>query len=336
MRAHFYEIEEARERQTLERGLPDHELSFTPDPLTIETAELAADAEVVSVFVHSVVDRAVLDRLGSVRLVVTRSTGYDRIDLEVCAERGVVVTNVPRYGDNTVAEHTFGLILNLSRKIHQAYLRTRQGDFSLDGLEGMDLRGKTLGVVGTGHIGLRVIRIARAFDAEVLGFDVAPQPVLADVLGFRYVGLEELLERSDVVTLHVPATPATHHLLNRERFARMKRGVLLVNTARGAIVETEALLWALDEGIVAGAGLDVLEGEDLLVEERLARRSPETESHLRELLYNHFLLKRDDVIITPHMAWYSREARERILEMTTANIRAWAAGRPINVVSPGG
>src|SRR5690606_6402033 len=110
----------------------------------------------------------------------------------------------------------------------------------------------------------------------------------------------------------------------------------LVNTARGAIVETEALLWALDEGIVAGAGLDVLEGEDLLVEERLATRSPETESHLRELLYNHFLLKRDDVIITPHMAWYSREARERILEMTTANIRAWAAGRPINVVSPGG
>ncbi len=336
MRAHFFEVREDWERERIEEGLPEHTVVQTGEPLTAGTAQAAREAEVVSVFVRSEVDRPVLERLESVRLVAVRATGFDRIDVEACAERGVVVANVPRYGENTVAEHTFGLILNLSRRIHMAHQRTRRGDFSLEGLEGVDLRGRTLGVVGAGNIGLRVIRIGRAFEMDVLVYDVAPEPLLAEVLGFRYAPLEEVLERSDVVTLHVPATPATHHLLDRERLGRMRRGALLINTARGAVVDSEALLWALEQGIVAGAGLDVLEGEELLAEERLAYRTPESEAHLRELVYNHFLLKRDDVIITPHMAWFSREARERILATTIANIRAWEAGRPIHVVSPGG
>lgn len=334
MRAYFFEMRERWEQERIERGLPEHTLDFSAEPLTAGTAAEAADAEIVSVFVRSAVDRAALARLPAVRLVAARATGYDRIDVEACAERGVVVVNVPRYGENTVAEHTFGLILNLSRKIYRAYDRTRRGDFSLEGLEGVDLRGRMLGVVGAGNIGLRVIRIGRAFGMEAVAYDVAAEPLLADVLGFRYVPLEELLAVADVVSLHVPATPATRHLLNRERFRRMKRGVLLVNTARGSVVETGALLWALEEGIVAGAGLDVLEGEELLAEERLAYRTQESEAHLRELLYDHVLLRREDVILTPHMAWYSREARERILETTVANIRAWQGGEAVNVVAP--
>jgi D-lactate dehydrogenase len=332
MRIVFYEVRESWEREYLARELAGHDVAFLPDPLTLHTADAAADAEVVSVFIRSRVDRAVLERLPALRFVATRSTGYDRVDAETCRQRGVVVSNVPTYGENTVAEHAFGLILNLSRKIHQAYLRTRACDFSLESLEGFDLRGKTLGVVGAGRIGLHVIRIGRGFGMEVLAYDVRPQPLLAEVLGFRYTPLEDLLRVADVVSLHVPLRPETHHLMNRERFALMKRGALLVNTARGAVVDTEALLWALDEGIVGGAGLDVVEGEELMAEEEVVFRGPAAEAQLRQLLCGHLLLERPNVIVTPHMAWYSREARQRLLATTVENIRAFLEGRPTNVV----
>lgn len=332
MRIAFFEIREPWERDYLGRELQSETLDFLAEPLTAETAELARAAEVVSVFIRSRVDAAVLDRLPALRLLTTRSTGYDHIDLAACAARGITVANVPHYGGNTVAEHTFGLILNLSRKIHMAFERTRAGRFSLDGLEGMDLRGKLLGVVGAGSIGLRVIRIARAFGMRVLAYDVLPMPLIAEVLDFRYASLDELLRTSDVVTLHAPLLPETHHLLNRERFQLMKRGVLIVNTARGALIDTEALLRALDEGIVAGAGLDVLEGEDVLMEEEHLFRTAASELQLRQVLTGHALLRRENVILTPHMAWYSREARTRILETTVETIAAFAAGRTINVV----
>ena len=332
----FFEIREAWERDYLEARLPGEAMRFSPEPLTADTAAAAGDADAVSVFVHSRVDAAVLERLPALRLIATRSTGFDHVDLSACAARNVRVANVPRYGENTVAEHTFGLILNLSRRIHRAIERARAHDFSLGGLEGIDLRGRTLGVVGAGAIGLHVIRIGKALGMEVLAFDAQPQPLLTEVLGFRYVPLEELLAAADVVTLHVPLGPATRHLMNRERFARMKRGALLVNTARGAVVDTEALLWALEEGIVAGAGLDVLEGEELLAEERHMFRTPESEAQLQQLLHGHRLLAREDVIVTPHMAWYSREARERILEVTAANLRAFRSGHLPDVVAADG
>lgn len=333
MRITFFEIGEAWEREQLERSLAGEQLRFLADPLEPETADQAQDAEAVSVFIRSRVDRAVLERLPALRLVVTRSTGYDHIDVEACAERGVVVCNVPRYGENTVAEHTFALILSLARKIHQAERRTRVCDFSLEGLEGFDLRGKTLGVIGAGSIGLHVIRIARAFGMEVVAYDVRRQPLLAEVLAFRYATLEETLGAAHVVSLHAPLLPETRHLMNRERFRLMKRGALLINTARGALVDTDALLRALDEGIVGGAGLDVLEGEETLMEEEHLFRTEASERQLREVLRGHLLLKRDNVIITPHMAWFSREARQRILATTVDNIRAFLAGEPINVVA---
>ncbi len=333
MRIAFFEVEDW-ERDHFTRGLAGYELSFHPEALDESRALDVADVEAISIFIHSRVGRQVLDTLPYLRFIATRSTGYDHIDLEACAERGIAVANVPRYGENTVAEHTFGLILTLSRNLLRAYLRTSRGDFSLKGLEGFDLKGKTLGVVGAGSIGLHVVRIAKGFGMNVLAYDVNRNRLLADVLGFEYVELAELLRRSDIITLHAPYTPQTHHLINRETLALVKRGGLLINTARGGLVDTDALLWALDEGIIGGAGLDVLEGEELVSEERELLRQPAAEEKLRMLLRHHILLRRDNVIITPHSAFYSREALQRIVDTTTANLVRFAEGNPINLVMP--
>ncbi|HYA45123.1 MAG TPA: hydroxyacid dehydrogenase [Acidimicrobiales bacterium] len=307
---------------------------YVEAPLNEETVDQVGEAPVVSVFIRSRLTPAVIERMPGVRLVATRSTGYDHIDLAACARSGITVCNVPTYGENTVAEHTFSLILALSRRLGTAMHHSTHGDFSLSGLMGSDLRGKTLGVVGAGNIGLHVIRIGRAFGMEVLAYDVRPQPLLAEVLGFRYASLDELLSSSDVVSLHVPYRPETHHLLDRERIGTLKRGALVVNTARGALVDTVALLEGLETGRVGGAALDVIEGEEQLMEEAQFHL-PDTEEKLRQLLTGHVLARRDNVILTPHMAWYSREALERILDTTASNIAAFLAGTPANVVSPG-
>lgn len=330
----FFEVAERWKREHLRDALAAHELVFTPEPLSAATTELATSADAVSVFIRSTVDREVLGALPALRLLTTRSTGVDHLDLAACSARGITVTNVPRYGENTVAEHTFGLLLNLSHKIHRAYMRTRENDFSLEGLEGADLRGKTIGVVGAGRIGLHVVRMARAFDMTVLVHDAQPHPILEDVMGFRYVALDELLAASDVVTLHAPLVPATRGLFDRARFRSMKRGALFVNTARGALVDTEALLWALDTGILAGAALDVLEGEELLSDEAYMFRQGRSMEQVQRVLVAHRLVERDDVLFTPHIAWFSREARTRILETTIANLRAFIAGTtPPDVVT---
>jgi len=296
-----------------------------------ETCALpAGGCEIVSVFVYCPITAASMDRMPGLRLIATRSTGTDHIDIAAARQRGIAVCNVPEYGANTVAEHTFGLILALSRKIFLAYHRVRNLNFQLENLQGFDLKEKTLGVVGAGAIGLHVIRIARALSMEVLAYDVRQSAILAEVLGFRYAPLEEVLARSDVVSLHAPLLPTTRHMINRESLARMKRGVLIVNTARGELIDTAALVEALDTGQVGGAGLDVFEGEEAVKEESvLLRGDREPPTELRPL---RSLLERDNVIITPHMAFYSREALRRILDTTIANILAFERGEPQNVV----
>jgi len=232
-----------------------------------------------------------------------------------------------------VAEHTFGLILALSRNIHRAHVRTSRGDFSLEGLMGFDLKGKTIGVIGAGRIGLHVVRMAKGFGMEVLAFDTRQDHFLAEVLGFGYVTLEELLARSDVISLHAPYNAATHHLIDRERLARIKRGAILINTARGGLIDTAALVWALDEGIVGGAGLDVLEGEDIIKEETQLLTSSQSTEKLQLLLSNHILRNRENVVLTPHIGFNSREALLRILDSTVENILSFASGKPTNVVA---
>ncbi len=317
-----------------EHGL-EHRLSvrFHEGHLAAETAARYSNAEVLGVFVWTKLTEEVLHSLPRLRLVVTLSTGYDHIDLEACRARGILVCNVPRYGENTVAEHTFALILALSRKLRTAYMQALRGEFCLSELRGFDLYGKTLGVIGAGNIGLHVIRIARGFGMHVIAHDIRPQPLLAEVLGFRYVELDTLLEQADIITLHVPATPQTHHLINRERLQRVKRGALLINTARGSVVDTEALLWALEEGILAGVGLDVIEGEEYITEESALLRLPAAEQTLRQIVQAYRLLRRENVVFTPHIAFNSREAVWRIMQTTAENIAAFLRGEPQNVVT---
>lgn len=325
----------AREREQLaQTELPGVSVAAYEGTLT-ETLAPAQAAELLSVFVGSRIGPAELAQLPRLRFIATRSTGFDHIDVAACQKRGIVVSNVPVYGENTVAEHTFALILALSRRIFQAYERTERLDFDREGLEGFDVNGKTLGVVGCGNIGRHSVRIGRGFGMTVLAYDVKPDQTLAKQTGCTFVPtLAELLARSDVVTLHVPYLPAkTHHLLSREQFAQMKRGAVLVNTSRGAIIDTAALLWALDEGILSGAGLDVLEGEDDTFDHvaLLSQQAPAQEQ-LAAVLRNHALLARNDVIITPHNAFNSREARARIFQTTVENIKAYVSGAPTRTV----
>lgn len=303
------------------------------EPLNADTAKLAADAEIVTVFIYSEVGREVLDAMPNLKMVATRSTGYDHIDIGECAERGIMVANVPRYGENTVAEHAFGLILALSRKIYQAVVHTSRMDFSTEGLRGFDLKGKTLGVIGAGAIGMHVIRIGKGFGMDVVAYDAREQQLLAEVLGYRYVSLEELLSKSDVISLHVPLIPQTYHLINHDTIKMIKRGAILINTARGGVVDTSALVVALNEGIIVGAGLDVLEGEESIKEEAQLMADSVPVEKLRTIVQNYALLHRDNVIITPHIGFFSVEAEERIMETTLDSVRLFGEGTPANIVN---
>jgi len=328
----FFDLE-GPEESYLREHLPGVDLRVTRDRLEPDTVAWAGDAEVVTVFINSRLSAESLAGLPRLRLVAARSTGFDHIDVEACRARGVGVANVPVYGENTVAEHTFALILALSRNLHRAYLRTVAGNYSLEGLRGFDLKGKRLGVIGAGSIGLHVVRMARGFDLDVVVSDVRPTRLLAEVLGFRYVELDELLATSDVISLNLPYSPAVHHLIDRERLATVKRGALLINTARGALVDTAALLWALDEGILGGAGLDVFEGEDVMEREEALLASPGAEEQLRAAMRVHLLERRENVVLTPHIAFNSHEAVRRILDTTLDNIRGFLRGEPLNMVN---
>jgi D-lactate dehydrogenase len=313
----------------------EHEVTCTRERLDAKTAENHTDAEAITVFVNSTLDADALARFPSLRLIVTRSAGYDHVDLEYCRARGIIVSNVPDYGDYTVAEYVFALVLALSRHLIEAATRTQRGDFSQSNLRGFDLRGKTLGVVGTGRIGRRTIEIARGFAMDVVAFDLHPNEALADSLGFRYSGFADVLAHADVLTLHVPATPKTHHLISDREFAAMKEGAVLVNTARGDIVDTSALVRALADKRLAAAGLDVLPEEPLMRDEaEIFRKNGWDRNHdLHRALASHVLLHFPNVIITPHIAFNTDGALRRILDTTLSNIRAFARGQPQNVVN---
>ena len=333
MRIAFFEVEDWEE-EYLKEKLSGHQLKFSNEKLSLENTAQIKDFDALSVFIYSKIDEQIIQEIPNLKLVTTRSTGFDHIDLDVCKKRGITVCNVPSYGENTVAEHTFALILSLSRNMCKACIRRFEQDFSIEGLEGFDLKGKTIGVVGTGQIGLHVIRIAKGFGMNVVAYDVRQNKLLSEVLEFEYVTLEDLLARSDVITLHVPHMKATHHLMNKDTFKLVKKGAILINTARGSIVDTEALIEALDNKILAGAGLDVFEGEEVIKEEKQLLYEPKNLEVLASLVKDHILLSKDNVVFTPHIAFYSKEALERILETTVENVAAFVSGKPQNVVQP--
>lgn len=313
---------------------PRHAVDCTTAALRRDNVDAFASAEVVSPFVASDLGGEVLERLPRLKLIATRSTGFDHIDLAYCRRAGIAVCNVPDYGDHTVAEHAFALLLAVVRRIPQAYERVRRGDFSTDGLRGFELAGKTLGVIGAGRIGRRAIAIGRGFSMQVLAFDVAPDPQAARDLGFQYADLPEVLAASDVITVHVPGGAGARSLISDTEFAAMKPGAILVNTARGGVVDAGALVRALRSGRLAGAGLDVVAEERALRDEAEIFRddSALVPDQLRALIADHALLRFPNVLITPHIAYDTQEAVGRIIDTTLANIEAFARGAAQNRV----
>jgi len=308
-----------REQIFLSDLLVGHNNSFFEDNQILENIEKIKDAEVLSVFIYDQVTAEIINQLPNLKLVTTRSTGFDHIDLEACKQKNILVSNVPTYGENTVAEHTFALLLALSKNIYRQVSRTRSCVFEYQDLLGFDLAKKTLGIIGTGHIGMHAIKIAKGFGMEIIAFDVVKNKFLEEVFGFKYVSKEELFAKSDIISLHAPYNKHTHHMLNKEAFSLMNNGVTIINTSRGGLINTEDLIQALDSGKVRGAGLDVLENEQELLD-------CDSNSNLFALV------SRDNVIFTPHTAFYTLDAENRILETTVENILALTKQAPINIV----
>lgn len=331
MKIAFFEIE-PWERDAFEALTRDHEVTFDERRLDAALAEEVKDADIVSVFIYSHLDQEILDKFDKLRFIASRSTGVDHIDADACRERGIAASSVPDYGANTVAEHVFALLLAISHRIVDATDRTRRGDFSQQGLVGFDLAGRTMGIVGTGDIGAHAAKIAKGFGMKVLAFDVKPREEIAREIGFDYVELKELLSRSDVISLHVPGSEKTKNMISTDEFAAMKEGAVLINTARGTIVDTRAMLGALAEGRLRAAGLDVLPEEPALSEEQELLRSYFHEQHKTDtLLADHILLRMRNVVVTPHTAFSTQEAVQRILDTTRKNIEGFIAGEPKNL-----
>jgi len=267
-----------------------------------------ADAVILSCFITTKISRTVVEKLPKLKLIATRSVGFDHIDLDICKERGIAVVNVPDYGSHVIAEHVFALLLSTVRHIPEGDLRVESGTFDYHGLRGMSLRNKTMGIIGTGKIGRRVAQIARGFGMRILAADQCRSLELVDLLDVKYVPFEELLAQSDIITLHMPATEETFHIINAKAFAQMKDGVILINTARGTLIDSRALIDAVKSGKVAYALLDVLEHEQNFEE-------------------NKELISTPHVITTPHIAFFADESMHNMYLDCFQSIEQWTQGK---------
>jgi D-lactate dehydrogenase len=279
------------------------------------------DAEAVSCFITTKFSKDILDQLLELKLLCTRSVGFDHIDLEECGRRGIIVCHVPDYGSHVIAEHAFALLLGTMRHISEGDRRVREGRFEYQGLRGMALDGKTIGIVGTGKIGRKMAKIAHGFNMRILAYDVFQVPELTEQFGLKYVELPELLKESDIVSLHAPSLPATKHMINRDTIAMMKNGAILINTARGSLVDPEALLEGLDKGKIGYALLDVLEHEANVKEDSRLVHHPK-------------------VVTTPHIAFYADDSVRNMYEDCFTSIDQWMKGekiihevKPVSVVA---
>jgi D-lactate dehydrogenase len=305
-----------------------HELAYFDVRLGQNSAALAQGHEAVCAFVNDRLDRATLAALASqgVRLIALRSAGFNHVDLPAARELGLTVARVPAYSPQAVAEHTAALILCLNRKIHKAYARVREGNFALEGLLGFDLSGRTVGLIGTGKIGLAAARIMHGFGCHVLAYDPYPDPEL-EAIGGRYAPVGEVLERADILSLHCPLTPETHHLIDRKAIGRMKAGVMLINTSRGAVVDARSLIAGLKSGKIGAVGLDVYEEEADLFFEDLSDKTIQDDVFARLLTF-------PNVVITGHQGFFTHEAMTAIAETTIGNVSAFEdTGRALHEVS---
>lgn len=334
---------EPSEQQFLQQELAEYELHFAD-----KLEDIGTHPDVLSIFIHSRIDDAFLELQPQLKLIATRSTTLDHIDMEACNRRGIAVRSVASYGDYTVAEHAFALILAVARRLREA-MTARGNHFSYADIRGMELKGKTLGLIGAGRVGRHVVALARAFGMKVLACDIREDADAAGSLGFRYVSLDELLGESHILSLHASLTPESFHILDRAAFAKCRPGVLVINTARGRLIDTAALIEALDVGVVGGAGLDVL-GEERVMRQKATHiitdqitrriRGEDCEEcrigdrtrvqQFEKLILLEDLLSRPNVVFTPHIAFNTVEAIERINRATVENIREFPAGHPLN------
>ncbi len=316
-------------------GVDYHFVDFDINSPQLRAIPNLPDYTIISVFAHAQsVDNSQFDMFPNLKMIVTRSTGYNHIDLDYCKQRNITVCNVPNYGATTVAEFTIGVMLGLMRRIPLAKSQMKTNSVYLPNYVGDNISGKTVGVIGTGAIGRGVIRILQAFDAKIIAYDPYPSQALLNQGVYYVKELEELYEKSDIITLHCPATDRNFHLLDALAFSRMKRGVYIINTARGSLIDTEALYAALKSGIVGGAALDVLENEDVITEREFSTdMEKKPTDFLIDSVINFKMLQLNNTLITPHIAFNSIDAVQQILTTTVNNIQGFLAGKPQNVVS---
>jgi len=317
MRIAFYDSKPYDEKSFNSRNTEGHKFTFFKTRLNERTARLAAGYEVICAFVNDEISREVAGILyeGGVRLIVLRSAGYNNVDLKAVYGR-IHVLRVPSYSPHAVAEHTAALLLSLNRNIHRAYYRTRDNNFSIDGFLGFDLNGKTAGVVGTGKIGRILIKILHGFGMNILAYDGWPDGGFAAKYDVKYVDLDELYTKSDIISLHCPLTPETQHMINAESIGKMKDDVMLINTGRGQLIDTTALIEALKAGHIGSAGLDVYEEEGEYFFEDFSSSMVEDDVLARLLTFN-------NVLVTSHQAFFTKEALSNIADTTLKNVSAW-------------
>jgi D-lactate dehydrogenase len=302
---------------------PEDQWVFFENRLTIESAEQSRGFDAVCVFVHDSLDRATIAKLAGfgVKLIALRCAGFNNVDLPAAEECGLRVVRVPAYSPHAVAEHAVGMILSLNRRFHRAYHRVRDSNFALEGLLGFDVHGKTVGVIGTGKIGEVFCRIIAGFGVQLLAYDVHLHPGVERV-GGKYVPLDELLQVADIISLHCPLLESTHHLINDDAIARMKQGVMLINTSRGALVDTEAVIRGLKSGKIGYLGLDVYEEEENLFFEDRSTEVLQDDVFARLLTF-------PNVLVTAHQAFFTQQALEQIAQTTITSIGAFAQGEPL-------
>ncbi|MDR0351594.1 MAG: 2-hydroxyacid dehydrogenase [Puniceicoccales bacterium] len=290
---------------------------------TAEKFEKIKSAEILSVFL-SPIPKDLMNILPNLKAISLRTTGFDYVDLANANQRGIKIANVPSYGENTVAEYAFALLLDIARKIHMSYAQSTLGSFRRDNVTGVDLIDKTMGIIGTGRIGRNMVRMAHGFGMKVIAYDPYPNNDIIDQYKVQYVSMEEILTTADAISLHVPYSKESHHLINRDNVLKMKKGVLLVNTARGPLIETEALLLGLENEIFGGVALDTFEGEKYWCEPDTLVDNTLDSNELVKAVMNFNLQQFKNVILTPHNAYNSREAIERILYTALDNMIAFA------------
>ncbi len=338
MKIVFFDVDDLTKNYIQGKKVCDCEIVMLKESMDIlpdDIYQKVKDADVASTFVHAMrFDEKVLSKYPNLKLLSTRSTGFDHIDLDYCKSKNIEVVNVPKYGEATVAEYAFGLLLNVSRKIAVAKEDMEAGKANISKYMGFDLYGRTLGVIGTGAIGRHAVKIARGFGMNVLAYDLYPSEEFSRIYNINYVSLDELYKNSDIITLHAPSTKENYHMLGAGAFEKMKQGVIIINTARGDLIDAEALYKYLKNGRVGGAGLDVLEFEDFLIHDDvfLAQEGGVSKEHAVQTVVNAKLLQLDNVIVTPHIGFNSVDAVHRILDITLSNISSFEAGHTQNSV----